>query len=338
MSSSPLKFGLLVTPVYGTEVPAARQIAEHLEAAETASGYGFELLACGQHFLGPELRYFQPVPYLTYLATKLPDMSVATGIMLLSMVSPVELAEQISTLDVLTNGRCYFGVGLGYSDREFRALGADPGDKIQRFVKGLELIKALWSGEPATSITPWWEVSDAVPAVRPQQRPGPPIWIGGQTRPAVRRAARMGDAWYAAPFPSHDSLVELSDFFRSERDRLGLEPPATFPVRRELLISDSREHALEQAIERSTLRYSTYRKWGLSANADLALAERPTAEDIETHFILGTPDDCAEQLATLRDRIGMTHFIFKAHWQGLPHDEAMQQIHLFGSEVVPRLR
>jgi alkanesulfonate monooxygenase SsuD/methylene tetrahydromethanopterin reductase-like flavin-dependent oxidoreductase (luciferase family) len=335
-----LRFGILVTPIYGADTPPERQLREHRELVQSAARLGFDLIVAGQHFLGTELRYYQPVPYLSYLSTVVPDMTVVTGIMLLSMANPVDMAEQIATLDVVTGGKCVFGVGLGYSGREFAAFGVDPKDKVARFEQGLELIKALWSGERVDHTSDFWTVQDVMPSVLPVQRPHPPIWIGGQSAPAIRRAARFGDAWYAPPFPSHTGLAELREVFLKERARWGLGGDGVFPVRREMLIADTREQALAQAIERSELRYRTYQKWGLGgANTTLAAAAgRGSAQDIEDHFFLGTADDCAQQLAELRETVGMTHFIYKAHWQGLPHEEAMAQLERFGTGVIPRFR
>jgi alkanesulfonate monooxygenase SsuD/methylene tetrahydromethanopterin reductase-like flavin-dependent oxidoreductase (luciferase family) len=254
--------------------------------------------------------------------------------MLLSMVNPVELAESIATLDALTEGKCIFGVGLGYSDREFQAFGVDPKLKIARFDEGLRLIKELWSGEEVNFTGRFWRSEGVTPAVVPVQRPRPPIWVGGQSEPAVRRAARVGDAWYAPPFPSHDGLAELRKIFLEERETLGLSLDGAFPLRRELLIASTRAEAITQARERSSLRYRTYQKWGLSGE-NTAAAANPDAIDVESQFILGSSAECVDRLGALRDELGMTQFMFKAHWPGLAHRDAMKQLELFGTEVIP---
>lgn len=332
-----VKFGILTTPIYGAETPYQVQLKEHRELVALADQLGFDMMVAGQHFLGTELRYYQPVPYLTYLHAVAPRMTVVTGIMLLSMVNPVELAEQIATLDVLTDGRCVFGVGMGYSDREFNAFGVDPRSKVRRFESGLQLIKQLWSGEPVTFESPYCKVDNVRPSVLPAQAGGPPIWIGGQSTPAVKRAARLGDAWYAPPFPSHKELAELRAVYLAEREAHGLPTDGAFPLRRELIVAGSRREAKEIAEQRSRLRYRTYQSWGLSGENVPGRGDT-SAMDVESQFILGSPEECAEQLALLRDELGMTHFMFKSHWQGLPHAEAMKQLELFGTTVIPALR
>ena len=236
----------------------------------------------------------------------------------------------------MTDGNSVFGVGLGYSEREFRAFGVDAKTKVTRFEKGLELIKALWSGEEVSYHDDFWTVEGVRPAVLPAQRPRPPIWVGGQSVAAVRRAARVGDAWYAPPFPSHDALAALRKVFLDERAATSQSAHGAFPLRRELLIAKTRAQAADQARQRSSLRYRTYQNWGLSGE-HTAAAQTPDAIDVESHFILGSPDECAERLAALRDDLGMTHFMFKPHWPGLPHREAMAQLEWFGTAVLPQL-
>jgi alkanesulfonate monooxygenase SsuD/methylene tetrahydromethanopterin reductase-like flavin-dependent oxidoreductase (luciferase family) len=328
-----LHFGILPTPIYGAETPYAVQLREHRELVVAAEALGFDHMVCGQHFLGPELRYYQPVPYLTWLHTAAPSMTAVTGIMLLSMANPVDLAEQIATLDVLTDGRTVFGAGLGYSEREFRAFGIDSTTKVKRFEEGLSIIRALWSGKPVDIHGRFWEVSDVTPAVQPTRPGGPPVWVGGQSVRAVRRAARLGDAWYAPPFPTHAGLAALRTTFLEERARLGRPTDGAFPLRRELIVADTRREAEAMARERSLLRYRTYRSWGLGGEHT-----PPEDVDVASQFVLGSPDECVEQLGQLRAELGMTHFMFKSHWPGLPHADAMRQLERFGTEVLPQLK
>jgi alkanesulfonate monooxygenase SsuD/methylene tetrahydromethanopterin reductase-like flavin-dependent oxidoreductase (luciferase family) len=337
-----MRAGLLLTAIHDASTPPAQQVAEHRELVQMSEQLGFDLIVCGQHFLGTELRYYQPIPYLTHMATAAPSMRIATGIILLSMLNPVQVAEDVATLDVVTGGRATFGTAVGYSPREFQAFGVERAGRVARFEEALSLIKQLWSGEEVEHVGAHFQLDGAVrPSVLPEQKPRPPIWLGGQAAAAVRRAARLGDAWYAPPFPTHQALRELSELFADERERSGLAPAVEFPVRRELLIADSKLEARRGAAMRSRARYQTYLQWGLAQGGDLddsggGFAEADDAES-EGRFLLGPPEEVAEGLARLRDEIGMTHFIFKPQWPGLPHSEALHQLERFGTEVLPLL-
>src|SRR6202012_1947379 len=142
-----MRFGLLLSAVHDDRTPAAVQLSEHRELTELAVDYGIDLVMVGQHFLPEDLRYSQPVPYLTWLGTAFPTVRVGTGIMLLPLMRPAEAAEQIATLDVVTGGRVVFGVGLGYTEREFEALGIPRAQRVRRLVDGLAIVRSLWAGQ-----------------------------------------------------------------------------------------------------------------------------------------------------------------------------------------------
>lgn len=334
-----MRFGILLTSIYDAQTDPRQQVREHEELVTAAEQIGFDLMVAGQHFLGAELRYYQPVPWLTHLADRAEKMRAATGIILLSMVNPVEIAEQMATLDVLTDGRAVFGVGLGYSPHEFEAFGVAKGTKVRRFEEALTIVQKLWSGETVNHEGEFTTVRDARPSVQPVQPGGPPIWLGGQAAGAVRRAARMADAWYSPPFPNHTELKALRKLYLETRAEAGLPTDGAFPVRRELVMAPSRTKARELAVDRFEARYATYRKWGLSGeNTPDQKAGSELADDIDGRFILGSPAQCADDLAAMAQEVGMTDFVFKPHWPGVPHREAMAQLEMFGTEVVPALK
>ena len=139
-----MQFGILATPIWGRDDDPAIQLANHRELVELAYQVGFNQVVAGQHFIGTDLRYYQPVPYLTHLSQYAPEMEMVIGIILLSLVNPIETAEQVATLDAITGGRAILGVGLGYADHEFKAFGIPKESRVRRFEEGLELIKSLW--------------------------------------------------------------------------------------------------------------------------------------------------------------------------------------------------
>jgi len=329
-----MKFGIQATSVHGRETPPAQQLAEHREILGAAEEMGFELLGCGQHFLGEQLRYYQPVPYLAHLSQFAPRMRVATGIILLSLVNPIEVAEQMAALDAITDGRAVLGVGLGYADREFRAFGVNRKTRVGRFEESLEVIKKLWSGEPFEHYGKHFEIERMEPVTLPVQD-HLPIWIGGQSVKAVRRAARIADGWYAPPFPTHKGLVALREAYLEEREACGLPTEGDFPVRRELVVADDRETAIREADLRSRGRFETYLKMGLGTDLDSHAGEfgGTDVEDLEERFILGNAEECAERLLDLERRAGMTHFVLKPQWPGLPQLEAMRQMERFAAVV-----
>ena len=336
-SAPPLRFGLQLTSVHAADAPPSQHVAEHEELVRLVEGLGFDFIGAGQHFLTPELRYYQPISYLSYFAAITSSLRLATGILLLPLHNPVDIAEQVATLDVVSNGRAVMGVGLGYADHEFQAFGVDRATRVSRSEESLEVIRAMWSGQTGKHEGVHFTIPSLATGVLPVQRPGPPVWSAGQTAAAVRRAARTADAWYVPPFVTHAELVDLVKVFRAERDRTGRPPAEELPVRREMVIADTTAEAVAGAAARVSSRMSTYVKWGMGQDYRADSLTGSEEADLRGRFILGTPAECAEQLNELRVATGMTHFALKPQWPGLPHEEAMAQVTRFAAEVVPRL-
>jgi probable F420-dependent oxidoreductase len=326
-----LHLGLLLTSVHDVSVPPEVQVREHRELIRAARELGFDLVVAGQHFAGPALRYLQPIPYLASLAAEAAPMRIATGIILVPLHHPVALAEEIATLDVVSEGRLVFGVGIGYAPKEFEVFGIDRRTRTRRFEESLEVIRRLWTGEAVDHNGEFFQLDDVRTSTLPVQRPGPPIWIGAQAEASVRRAARIGDAWYCPPFPTHDEFLALRRSYDEECESLGRPVPTTFAARRELFVASSEAEARRMVDAGARSRYATYASWGLDVGDGLDGDWR------RTRFVLGDGAQVAERLRWLIDEARVTELVIKPQWPGLEHRDAMQQLERFGTEVLPLL-
>jgi alkanesulfonate monooxygenase SsuD/methylene tetrahydromethanopterin reductase-like flavin-dependent oxidoreductase (luciferase family) len=145
-------------------------------------------------------------PYVTLAAVAASTTRLKLGLAVtpLARRHPQVVASALASLDLLSAGRAIFGAGLGGAPEEFTAFG-EPGDAKRRAAmldEGLTILDELWSGESVTRRGPHYTVEGVSLAPRPLQRPRVPIWIGGESPPALRRAARW-DGWLA-PATSHD--------------------------------------------------------------------------------------------------------------------------------------
>jgi probable F420-dependent oxidoreductase len=110
---------------------------------------------------------------------------------------PVLTAKQLASLDVLSNGRLILGIGAGWMREEFEALGAPPFDERGAVTdEYLRIFKELWTNEEPAYDGKYTRFSNIAFAPKPVQQPHPPIWVGGESAAALRRTARLGDAWY----------------------------------------------------------------------------------------------------------------------------------------------
>src|SRR5262245_60719980 len=172
-----MKFGLIVSKQHPPAVSMVERFREHIDQVRAARDAGFDLIVMGQHYLSTPFQEIQTMPSLARLSAEAGAMRVGATVLLLPLLNPVDVAEQVATLDVITEGRFLFGAGLGYRDEEFEAFGAQAKERVPRFVECLEVIKRLWSEEEVTHHGRFFHLTRARMALRPVQKPHPPIWF-----------------------------------------------------------------------------------------------------------------------------------------------------------------
>lgn len=153
--------------------------------------------ASGEMGITPDTPFFEPLTVLTFLAAATERPLLGTGVLVTPMRNPVLHAKMLATLDQLSNGRLIYGAGVGWFREEFEALDAPWERRGKRTDDYLALTKTLWTEEHTAFESESYSVQDLGFAPKPLQSPHPPIWIGGHTEAALRRAGRLGDAWFA---------------------------------------------------------------------------------------------------------------------------------------------
>lgn len=201
-------------------------VRQHLEQVELARELGFSSVWTTQHFLSHPYMYFQSVPLLARVAAAAEGMTVGT-FLLLTLLNPVELAENAATLDAIAAGRFVLGVGMGYRAVENAAFGVAQ-RRADLFERKLEVVRRLLIGESVTAEGLGFQLADARLTLVPD-RP-PPIWLGADSDAAVRRAARVGDAWFVPPHTRLDELERQMRQYRAARAEHGLPAAASTPV------------------------------------------------------------------------------------------------------------
>ena len=132
---------------------------------------------------------------ITFLAGATKRIQVYNSVLVLPYRDPVILAKQMATLDFLSGGRSILGIGIGHLEKEFEVLKVPRAERGPMSDEYLEAIKILWTEERPEFHGKYVEFDDIVFEPRPVAKPHPPIWIGGNTKPAMRRAAKYGDGW-----------------------------------------------------------------------------------------------------------------------------------------------
>jgi len=166
-----------------------------------------------------DLQFPDPLIYMAYIASVTKTIRLATGILIIPQRNPVVTAKQIATLDALSGGRVDLGIGVGWLEEEFNAIGVPFADRGKRTDECIEAMRALWSQDVAEY---HGELVNFDPIYcRPQPVNGTvPIIVGGHSKAAARRAGRFGDGF----FPARGASIELFDMVRASAREFGRDP------------------------------------------------------------------------------------------------------------------
>jgi probable F420-dependent oxidoreductase len=231
-----MEFGLAFTNTGPFAEPAGA--AEFARAAEEA---GFDSLWTVEHVVVPS-NYQSAYPYdpsgkmpggedfdipdpliwLAYVAAATSRIRLATGILILPQRNPVVLAKELATLDKLSGGRMLLGIGVGWLEEEFDAIGVPFAKRGKITDEYIAAMRALWTQEKASFHGEFADFTDCIMRPRPVQATVP-IHVGGHSEPAARRAGRLGDGFFPGK-GSHEEIGHLFEVARAAATEAGRDP------------------------------------------------------------------------------------------------------------------
>ena len=275
-------------------------VSDHIILPRSVDSF-YPYAANGVATFRPDEDYYEPLAALNFLAGCTQKIRLGTHVLILPYRNPVLTAKMISTLDVLSEGRFILGAGVGWMEEEFKALGLDTfaqrGAVTDEYI---QLFKELWTKDNPEFQGEHYQLSESGFQPKPVQKPHPPIWIGGHTNPAIRRAAKYGDGWMP----------------------IGLRPPAILEPE-ELAEKIARLRRLTMAAGRPEDAVSLCFSTGVTFNDSPGATRR---------MMSGRAEQIAADLRQYQD-LGIRNFIL-----GFPGDsvaavdEAMEQ---FSKQVMP---
>ena len=336
---SNLTFGLFVRGQYHAGDDMKQRFEEVKAQVRLADRLGFADLLTGQHYASAPLQQYQPVPLLARLLAETERMRIITGIILLSLHKPLDIAEQMATLDVMSGGRLVFGAGLGYRDVEFKAFGTTVQERVQRLEENLLAIKRLWTEDDVSMKGSHFELDRVTVSLKPIQKPHPPVWLGANADAAVRRAARLADTWFINPHQRMDTIERQLSLYKKALAELGKPMPDELPLMREIFVARTRAEAVRLARPYLEEKYKVYQQWGQQkampkGDDDLSLDFDELTRD---RFLLGSSDEVTEQIVGYNRRLGVNRMILSVHWVGMPHSQVVDTLELFAAEVMPKV-
>jgi probable F420-dependent oxidoreductase len=278
-------------------------------AAKKAEEVGFDAVFVNDHIIvGQDARsaswtnVYDPLVAMSFIAAHTTRIGVGVSVLIMPYRNPIATAKALATLDRMSGGRLTIGVGVGWNEAESKALGVPFHERGARTNEYLRLWQACWAPGLVSFAGKFFSFSDMHVSPKPLQQPHPPIWIGGASDAALRRAARFAALWQPTPLPLAD-LVERQAALRKACDDIGRPPLET---------------RMSFRVEFSTI----------TGNAPPAGKERPAGH--------GTPAEVAADLLRYREVAGLNAFQINFHGN---HnlDQLLQSMECFMQEVKPRV-
>jgi probable F420-dependent oxidoreductase len=172
-------------------------VTDHVVLPESAGKSAYPYSATGEFPGGMEQDYLEPLTLMSYLALATRRVKLGTSVLVVPYRNPVVTAKMLASVDVLSGGRVVLGAGVGWLQEEFEALAAPSfTERGQVTDEYLRLMRECWTKTPATFTGRYYTLPPVYALPKPKQTGGIPIWIGGHTRGALRRAGELGDGWH----------------------------------------------------------------------------------------------------------------------------------------------
>lgn len=213
-----MKFGVIL-PHFGPN--SAHE--DFLATVEAAERLGYDSIWTTDHILLPSAdsarfgRIYESVTTLAYAAGQTETIKLGISCLVLPQRDPILVAKQIAALDALSNGRVILCVVVGWSPGEYENLGQPFHNRGRRMDEAMEVLRTLWSAGEDESVSFYganYQFKDASFSPPPIQDGGPPLWVGGNSKAAMQRAARHGDAWHPTSL-SLDRFQKHAKYFQT---------------------------------------------------------------------------------------------------------------------------
>jgi probable F420-dependent oxidoreductase len=309
----------------GLKLPSSGSMATRsfmTELAVQADGLGYNSLQISDHVVipaqigprypysstgvprwQPDTDYLEPISMLGFLAGKTETARLGVSVLVLPYRNPIVTAKQLATIDALSGGRVFIGIGAGWMIEEFQILGSPPYEERGAATdEYIDVFRTLWREDLPEFHGRYVDFPPLGARPRPVQSGGIPIIVGGNTRPAIRRAARLGDGWMPLNLAPDDLTAGLQ-YLRAQLSKAGRSPSG----------------------------FGVY--LGLNLRMTRGPAERRESESNPYTSLVGPAREIMGTLRTYAD-LGVTEIAFSTR-TCTTEDETRETVHLCGELLVP---
>ena len=345
-----MKFGIHYQSFSGSQT-AVQWYRDTLEQAVYAEALGFESVwPVEQHFISDLSILSAPLLFLAAVAERTKRLRLGIAIVLLPLSHPIRVAEEIASLDVLSNGRVEFGIGRGAIPAHFSGFGIAQRESRDRFLEGLDIVLGAWKNERFSYHGRFFQIDNLMVVPKPVQQPHPPLRVACNSADTFELVGRLGYKIFAAsqvnPYRRIKEFLSVYDNARAAAGHPGMGGD-DFTLLTPLYVGESAAQ-IRQDTEpsvRHLLQTASSLLESVAAPEKVASHIREVAERSrrltydkmsETMAIFDTPERCVERLAQLHEDFKMDRTICWFNPGGrITHQRVMRSMELFAAKVMP---
>lgn len=353
-----MKVGIALNMLNKPGMSDAAVLGEHLAMGDLAEPLGFDsLFALEHHFTGYAMSP-HPVQLLSYYAGRTRRIMLGTAVIVLPWHDPVRIAEEIALLDILCGGRCLFGFGRGAARVEYAGMRIPMDEARPRFVETAQIVLKALSQDSFEHDGEFFKIPRMSIRPRPISNPTRRFFASSVSPESAEIMAKLGFGMLVIMQNEWPKAAEDIHRYREITQSVGHTPRSPI-ILTNVSCAESREEAKERALKYLAAKWDSidthynfsdgalanvkgYEAYG-KVGKTYAKMKDPSFRQKATDFyvsiqVVGTPDDCIQQLGELRRLTGLDHLVTEFSFGGMPHDQAEINMRLFADRVMPVLQ
>lgn len=284
-----------------------------LEFVDYCEQLDIDSLWLSDRIIAPNIT-LDPLTFMSYMASRMKNMKFGTSAIVLPTRNPVILAKELATLDFLSKGRLLLVVGLGSNEsKDFGAVGVDVSERAQRTDESISVMRKLWTEKDVSFQGKFNSLDNVTLLPRPCQAGGPPIWVGGRSQAALKRAGCIGDGWLVSAATKEEVSTGIIEIKRHASNANNIIEDDHYGVFLPFLFAKSEKHALAEISKQPVFRQ------------DIPL---------ESYMALGNPQEIRKRIQDYMDA-GVSKFVMRPIGPGESWNE---QVKLLAEEVIMPLQ
>jgi alkanesulfonate monooxygenase SsuD/methylene tetrahydromethanopterin reductase-like flavin-dependent oxidoreductase (luciferase family) len=353
-----MKVGVALNMLQKAGRSDASVVGEHMALGDLAEPLGFDsLFALEHHFTGYAMSP-APTQTLAYYAGRTKRITLGSAVIVLPWHDPVRVAEQIALLDIMCGGRCLFGFGRGAASKEYEGFRIPMGEARPRFLEAAQIVMMALSQDSFEFEGEFFQIPRTSIRPRPISHPERRFYASSVSPESAEIIAKLGFGMLVIMQNEWSKAAEDIYRFQDITQSVGHAPRCPI-VLTNVSCAESRDEATERAMQFLGAKWDSidahykfsdghladvkgYESYGKMAKTYSKLKDesfRTKATDFYTSIqIVGTPDDCIQQIAELQRLTGLDHLVTEFAFGGLPHEEAEVNMRLFADQVMPVLQ